>query len=64
MMTGSKNIHLITDSNEEIIKVEGYGSGHRVGMSQWGAKALAEQGYDYQSILYTYYTEVSIGNWY
>ncbi|WP_196591234.1 SpoIID/LytB domain-containing protein [Pectinatus frisingensis] len=64
MMTGSKNIHLITDSNEEIIKVEGYGSGHRVGMSQWGAKALAEQGYDYQSILYTYYTEVSIENWY
>lgn len=60
----NNNIHPITNRSGEVIKIDGYGSGHRVGMSQWGAKTLAEQGYDYQTILYTYYSEVSIGNWY
>ena len=31
------------------------GYGHGVGMSQWGAKALAEQGMDYTAILAHYY---------
>lgn len=31
------------------------GYGHGVGMSQWGAKALAEQGADYRAILVHYY---------
>lgn len=31
------------------------GYGHGVGMSQWGAKALAEQGADYRTILAHYY---------
>ena len=31
------------------------GYGHGVGMSQWGAKALAEQGADYHAILAHYY---------
>ena len=31
------------------------GYGHGVGMSQWGAKALAEQGADYRTILGHYY---------
>ena len=31
------------------------GYGHGVGMSQWGAKAMAEQGADYQSILAHYF---------
>ena len=31
------------------------GYGHSVGMSQWGAKALAEQGADYRAILAHYY---------
>ena len=31
------------------------GFGHGVGMSQWGAKALAEQGADYRAILAHYY---------
>ena len=31
------------------------GYGHGVGMSQWGAKALAEQGTDYRTILAHYY---------
>ena len=30
-------------------------------MSQYGAKAMAEQGYDYQDILEFYYTDITIG---
>ncbi|MFD2612594.1 SpoIID/LytB domain-containing protein [Paenibacillus gansuensis] len=38
----------------------GYGYGHGLGMSQYGAKALAESGYDYQKILKYYYNGISI----
>lgn len=37
-----------------------YGHGHGVGMSQYGAKALAEKGYDYKQILQHYFTGVEI----
>mgnify|MGYP000847447515 FL=1 len=33
----------------------GTGSGHGVGLSQWGAAALAEKGYNYKQILRHYY---------
>jgi stage II sporulation protein D len=38
----------------------GKGYGHGLGLSQWGARGLAEQGYDYQYILKYYYNNVSI----
>ena len=38
----------------------GRGWGHSVGMSQYGAKAMAEQGMDYQKILQFYYTGVIV----
>ncbi|RED64137.1 SpoIID/LytB domain-containing protein [Cohnella lupini] len=38
----------------------GKGYGHGLGMSQWGARGLAEQGYDYQYILKYYYKNVLI----
>ena len=37
------------------IQVTGKGWGHGVGLSQWGAKALAEQGWSYQRILEHYF---------
>ena len=37
-----------------IITVKGYG--HRVGMSQYGADAMAAQGYTYDEILTHYYS--------
>ncbi len=37
-----------------------HGYGHGVGMSQYGAKCLAEQGYSWQEILKYYYTGVNI----
>lgn len=36
-----------------------YGYGHGVGMSQYGADALASQGYDFYEILKYYYTGIS-----
>ena len=40
--------------------ITGTGNGHNVGMSQFGAKAMAELGYTYQDILQFYYTDVTI----
>lgn len=39
----------------------GGGYGHNLGMSQYGAKALADLGYNYQYILQFYYTGVTVG---
>ncbi len=43
--------------------VEGYGAGHGVGMSQWGAKSMAERGSNFREILKHYYTGVKIKNY-
>ncbi len=40
--------------------ITGTGNGHNVGMSQYGAKAMAEQGYGFQEILNFYYTDITI----
>ena len=42
------------------VTICGTGSGHNVGMSQWGARAMAEQGYSYEDILHFYYTDVDL----
>ena len=38
----------------------GSGWGHSVGMSQWGAYAMARQGFDYEEILKFYFTGIRI----
>ena len=38
----------------------GYGSGHGLGLSQWGAKTLADQRKNYKDILFHYYTGVTL----
>lgn len=40
--------------------ITGTGNGHNVGMSQYGAKAMAELGYDFREILGFYYTDITI----
>ena len=40
--------------------ITGMGSGHGVGMSQWGAKHLAMRGYKAKDILEYYYTGIKI----
>ncbi len=42
------------------LKIKGKGFGHGVGMSQYGAKAMAEAGYDYLEILEYYYEGTEI----
>ena len=43
---------------EFFLLVRGFGAGHGVGMSQWGAKAMAERGSSFRKILKHYYTGV------
>ncbi len=42
------------------LSVKGYGAGHGVGMSQWGARAMAKRGASFREILKHYYTGVQI----
>jgi stage II sporulation protein D len=41
-------------SGQDVV-ISGRGRGHGVGLCQWGAKTLAQEGYDYRSILRHYY---------
>lgn len=47
-------------SDEGKFVIEGRGYGHGVGMSQWGAKKMAELGYSFEEILKHYYRGVDI----
>lgn len=49
-----------TASNSGSFTITGTGNGHNVGMSQYGAKAMAELGYDYVDILEFYYTDIDV----
>ncbi len=46
------------DANEAVFS--GRGSGHGVGLCQWGAEEMAERGYDFKSILSHYYPGTNI----
>ncbi len=54
----STDFSLIQDGDEVIINTVGYG--HGVGMSQYGAEGMAEEGYNYADILKYYYSGISI----
>ena len=43
-------------SSDSVFVFKGKGNGHAVGMSQYGAKALAESGYGFEDILKHFYT--------
>ena len=49
-----------SSSSEKILIVSGYGSGHGVGMSQWGAKYMANEGKKADTILRHFYKGVEI----
>jgi stage II sporulation protein D len=38
----------------------GSGSGHGVGLCQWGARGMAEEGFSYKEILGHYYPDAKI----
>ena len=45
------------------VRIATLGYGHGVGMSQYGANAMAKEGADYRAILQHYYTGIEIENW-
>lgn len=48
-------------SGVESYVIEGGGYGHGVGMSQWGARGMAENGFTYDQILRHYFTDIELG---
>lgn len=48
------------EMREDSLAIQTVGSGHGVGMSQYGAQGMALEGYTYQEILQHYYQGVSI----
>ncbi len=47
---------------ETTFTITGHGYGHGIGMSQYGARSLAERGWDYADILGHYYQGTSLGS--
>jgi len=45
---------------DDVFVVEGGGNGHQLGMSQFGAYAMAEEGFDYEEIVEFYYPGVQV----
>lgn len=58
VLDGNGEVRAVTAGPQFVISGKGWG--HGVGMSQWGARGMAEEGYDYQSILKYYYKNVMI----
>lgn len=63
----SANLKIITGSGVETAQVtnksfqiKGTGSGHNIGMSQWGAHAMAQRGFTYDQIIQFYFTDVRV----
>lgn len=59
------NVRHLTGRPNEVIVINGFGSGHGVGMSQWGAKVMAEKAHQgnttyFKTILQHYYQGVEI----
>ena len=48
------------DERANQVRVAGFGFGHGVGMSQWGARTLAEKGWSFDQILQHYYQSTAI----
>ncbi len=50
----------LTPDEQPVVEFLGRGSGHGVGLSQWGARGMAGAGRTYQEILRYYYTGIEI----
>ena len=58
---GLKSTNIEIETTDEDIKIKTKGYGHGVGMSQWGARGLAENGFTYDEILMHYFTDIELG---
>ena len=53
--------YMMNATTGRVLKLSGRGSGHGVGMCQWGAIGRARAGQDFRSILATYYPGATVG---
>lgn len=58
---GLRSANFTVDYNDKEFTFTVLGYGHGVGLSQYGAHCMAQQGSDWQEILHHYYTDVEIG---
>lgn len=58
VLNGKGEARPVTSTNNFLFV--GTGNGHGLGLSQWGAKGMADTGYDYKQILQHYYSNVTI----
>ena len=58
--TNSTRVYTESNSSTNAYVFNGRGWGHGVGMSQWGAKGMANAGFTYEQILKHYYTGIEI----
>lgn len=63
VLTGNGEKRNINLSSQGATKytINGNGYGHGVGMSQWGARGMAENGFTYDQILKHYFTDIELG---
>lgn len=57
-VTGLPSNHFYIENYEDNVRLICNGSGHGIGLSQYGANAMAKEGYSYREILEYYYTGV------
>lgn len=58
---GTQAVAAVSAGSDGTFVFSGTGKGHNVGMSQWGAYAMALEGYTYEEILHFYFTGIEIG---
>lgn len=60
LSTSSELTDSQAEDGEAVFTIIGSGYGHNVGMSQWGAYAMAQQGFTFEDILKFYFSGVEI----
>ena len=59
--TGETRSISLNSQGANTYTINGNGYGHGVGMSQWGARGMAENGFTYDQILKHYFTDIELG---
>ncbi|HEU5083011.1 MAG TPA: SpoIID/LytB domain-containing protein [Acidimicrobiales bacterium] len=62
LLAGASAVAAAPPAGVPVLRLDGKGHGHGVGLSQWGAHAMARAGADAQAILAHYYPGTSVGS--
>lgn len=60
IITADGQVEQLVAPSTDSFTITGAGWGHNVGMSQWGAYAMAKQGKNYEEILHFYFTGIEL----